>query len=195
MRPALLAISGFAIAAVPAFAQLAATDRSALELGPRGTATAALLEIVIPDVASGRSQKRPITDLMLRLSSSDGKIDGALRLPNGVAADRDSGLMRAQVYVVSGGRLLGPTEVRCDRWIEDLAVCSVACDGGAFGVKRRIEAAKVSLTLVVGHLPRGTEEGAQPGFNLKACAAPDAKDELLAPGGNRPLVEIPMIAK
>ena len=194
MRIAVIAMTCLLLVAFPALAQRASTrtDVADLELRPKAGAAAVELEIVLPDVASGRVQRRPVSDLMLRVSLAGGDVAGALRLPNGVAVDRDAGLVRAQVYVVSGGRLLPPVEARCDRWIEDFAACAVACDGGAFGLKRRMGATGVTLAMVVGRLPRGFEEGARPGFNLSACDTADGRDQVLAPAGNRGVAEIPL---
>lgn len=195
MRLVGLALICLAVAASPVIAQQRPGERLDVELRP-GIATAvAQLEIVLPDVASGRSQRRPVTDLMLRLSLTGGNVAAALRLRNGVAVDRDAGLMRAQIYVVSGGRLLPPAEARCDRWIEDFAVCAVACDGGVFGLQRRAGRSGVALSMIVGRLPRGGEEGARPGFNLTACDTADGRDQVLAPAVNRALVEIQLAGK
>lgn len=190
MRIAVIAMTCLLLVGFPVLAQRASTRTDIADLELRPKAAAVELEIVLPDVASGRVQRRPVSDLMLRVSLVGGDVADALRLPNGAAIDRDAGLVRAQVYVVSGGRLLLPVEARCDRWIEDFAACSVACDGGAFGLKRRIGAGGVALAMVVGRLPRGSEEGARPGFNLSACDTADGRDQVLAPTGNRGVAEI-----
>ncbi|MEQ1612825.1 MAG: hypothetical protein ABL904_08725 [Hyphomicrobiaceae bacterium] len=170
-------------------------DVAEFELRPKAPADVAQLEIIIPDVASGRVQRRPVSDLMLRVSVAGGDVAGAMLLPNGAAVNRDAGLVRAQVYVVTAGRLLPPVEARCDRWIEDFTVCSVACDGGVFGIKRRVGAVGVMLAMAVGRLPRGFDEGARAGFNLNACDTSVASDQLLAPAANRGLVEMPLASQ
>jgi hypothetical protein len=153
------------------------------------------VEIQIPDVASGRSQKRAVTDLMVRLGRSNDNVSAALNLPNGAPVDRDDGLFRAQVYVVSGGRLLADTEARCDRWVGDVTICSVPCEGGMFGLRRPAGAATSAVTVLIGRLPRGAQEGSKPGFSLSGCGDPAAPDLVLAPAGARATVEVVLKAR
>lgn len=149
------------------------------------------IEIRIPDPASGRSQRRPISDLMLRLVASRSSISDALRLPDGAPVDRETGLLRASVYIVTAGRILAPVAARCDRWIEGMTVCTVECGGGTFALKRSGEA----LALLVGKLPRGTDEGETGGFQLGACEGAGGADRIVAPATRRPLVELPLQAR
>ena len=149
------------------------------------------IEIQIPDPASARFQRRPITDLMLRLVASRSSIADALRQQDGAAVDREAGLMRASLYLVSAGRMLPPVVARCDRWVEGLSVCTVECGGGSFALKRLGEA----LSLMVGRLPRGTDEGDAAGFRLGACEAAGGPDRIVAPVGDRRLVELGLQAR
>jgi hypothetical protein len=170
--------------------------RADVEFRTSTTGAAGSLEIQIPDVASGRSQKRAITDLMLRVSLPRGDIEAALRLPNNTNIDRDEGLFRAHVYVVSGGRLLHDAEARCDRWVEDFAVCKMPCEGGAFGLKRRPGQGPIILSLVAGRLPRGFEDGSKLGFSIAGCSDGGSEPEmLLAPSGGRAIIEVPLKAR
>ncbi len=185
-------------AAAPAVAQQgkARPVRADVEFRASTPGAAGLLEIQIPDVASGRSQKRAISDLMLRVVLPRGDVETALRLPNGASVDRDEGLFRAHVYVVSGGRLLRDAEARCDRWVEDFAVCKLPCEGGAFGLKRRAGQGSAAVALVAGRLPRGFEEGGKLGFNISGCSDTGNEPELLlAPSAGRPFVEVPLKAR
>ncbi len=180
-----------------AFAQQGKTRtvRHDIEFRMTTPGEASLLEILIPDVASGRSQKRAITDMMVRIVFAGGDVEAALRFPNGTNVDRDAGLFRAHVYVVSGGRLMRDAEARCDRWLEDLAVCKLPCEGGAFGLKRRAGQGTTALSLVVGRLGRGFEEGGKLGFNISGCAETATEPELLlSPSARRPLAEVPLKA-
>lgn len=190
------AIAGLALAlpfaAVAQKARLRAAI-SELELRPAAS-LGEVLELQLPDVASGRSQRRPISDLMLRLSLPAGDLGEALRLGPGTAPDRDAGLFRGQLYVVSGGRLLPAANARCDRWIDEIAICRVACDGGGFGLARRSGPGGVALTLLVGQLPRGMTEGEKAAISLNACDAAEAPEQLVAPAGKRALAEIPLRA-
>ncbi len=186
------------LAATPTLAQNAKIrpPRADVEFRTSTPGDAGSLEIQIPDVASGRSQKRAITDLMLRVSLPHGDVDAALRLPNSQNVDRDEGLFRAHVYVVSGGRLLHDAEARCDRWVADLAVCKMPCEGGAFGLKRRPGEGTIAVSLVAGRLPRGFEDGSKLGFSIAGCTDGGSEPEiLLAPSGGRPVVEVPLKAR
>ena len=124
MRQLIIVALSFSLA-VSALAQQAKTMRHDIELRLTTPVDAGLLEIQIPDVASGRSRKRAITDLMVRIVLTGGDIEAALLLPNGGIVDRDEGVFRAHVYIVSGGRLMRDAEARCDHWIADLAVCKL----------------------------------------------------------------------
>ena len=185
-------------AAPPTLAQNAKIrpPRADVEFRTSSLADAGLLEIQIPDVASGRSQKRTITDLMLRVSLPRGDVEAALRLPNSTNVDRDEGLFRAHVYVVAGGRLLHDAEARCDRWVEDFAVCKMPCEGGAFGLKRRPGQGTTAVSLVAGRLPRGFEDGSKLGFSIAGCTDSGIEPELLlAPSGGRSFVEVRLKAR
>ncbi len=187
---------GMVVALVaPAFAQQNKVRpvRADVEFRTATPGDATLLELQIPDVASGRSQKRPISDLMLRVSLPRGDVEAALRLPNGTFVDRDEGLLRAHIYVVSGGRLLRDAEARCDRWVDDFAVCHLPCEGGVFGLKRRVGQATTSLSLIAGRLPRGFDEGGRLGFNISGCSESGTDPELLlAPSANPSVAEVPL---
>lgn len=188
----LLAVAAIVSAAQAQTASLRRPVAADMEFRPAVASPGDMLQIVVPDIATGRSQRRPITDLMVRVSLAGGDVEGALRLPNNTPVARDSGLARAAVYVVSGGRLMAPAEARCDRWIEDLAVCTVACDGGTFALKRRAADGRITLSMLVGRLPRGTDEGDREGFALNPCDSANAVELILAPAGQRSLAEIPM---
>ena len=169
------------------------TARQDIEFRTTAPAVSSLLEIQIPNVASGQSQKRMITDLMVRIVLPGGDVQGALRLPNSAIADRDEGLFRAHVYIVSGGRLLRDAEARCDRWLADFAVCKLPCEGGAFGLKRRSDQGLSAVTLMVGKLPRGSDEGERLGFSISGCSDAAREPELLlAPSRGRSLAEVPL---
>lgn len=190
-----LMIGVLVVLAAPAVAQQnkVRAVRADVEFRTATPGDATMLEIQIPDVATGRSQKRPISDLMLRVSLPRGDVEAALRLPNGTPVDRDEGLLRAHIYVVSGGRLLRDAEARCDRWVEDFAVCHLPCEGGTFGLKRRGGQSINSLSLIAGRLPRGFEEGGRLGFNISGCSDSGTEPELLlAPSANRSLAEVPL---
>lgn len=194
MRTLALVMAAISMACTVAAAQQRKPEpRVAIEVRLRNAADAQLLEVAVPDPASGRIARRPISDLMLRLSVNRGDLDAAMRLPNGQAINRDDGLMRVRLYVVSGGRLLKDGEARCDRWGEDTSICSLACDGGTFALRRN----GLSLTLVVGKLPRGLDEAFRPGvrggFSIAGCAGADDAELLLAPSGGRTTVELGFI--
>ena len=192
MRQLIIVALSFSLA-VSALAQQAKTMRHDIELRLTTPVDAGLLEIQIPDVASGRSRKRAITDLMVRIVLAGGDIEAALLLPNGGIVDRDEGLFHAHVYIVSGGRLMRDAEARCDRWIADLAVCKLPCEGGAFGLKRRAGLGPAGLSFVVGKLPRGFEEGGRLGFNITGCTDTATEPELfLAPSGLRSITQLPL---
>jgi hypothetical protein len=180
--------------ALPAVAQQGKgrDARTDIELRPVSSDEAVRFEIVVPDVASGRSQRRSITDLMLRVSLPGGDVGSALRLPNGATVDRDEGLLRAFVYVVANGRLMRPAEARCDRWVDDFTVCTLGCEGGVFGLKRRSGQGPLVISLAGGRLQRGYESGSKTGFALNACDEGNGADVLLAPSGGRPLAEVAM---
>ena len=193
-----LMIAVLLVLAAPAVAQQTKVRpvRADFEVRTATPGDATMLEIQIPDVATGRSQKRPISDLMVRVSLPRGDVEAALRLPNGTPVDRDEGLLRAHVYVVSGGRLLRDAEARCDRWVDDFAVCHLPCEGGGFGLKRRSGQSITNLSLIAGRLPRGFEEGGRLGFNISGCSDSGSEPELLlAPSGNRSLAEVPLKAR
>jgi hypothetical protein len=194
MRLIMLGLAVLMAAVVPAVAQKGKQrdPRSDIEFRTVAPAEAERFEIQIPDVASGRSQRRVVSDMMLRLSLPGGDVDGALRLPNGAAVDRDLGLFRAHLYVISGGRLLPDAEARCDRWVDDVAVCKLSCEGGAFGLKRRGGKGPIVVSFVGGRLLRGSAEEDKPNFSLNACAELGAAETLLAPAGGRPMAEVPM---
>ena len=192
MRQLIIVALSFSLAA-SALAQQAKTVRHDIEFRTTTAGDAGLLEIQIPDVANGRSQKRAITDLMVRIVLASGDVEAALLLQNGGIVDRDEGLFRAHVYIVSGGRLMRDAEARCDRWIADLAVCKLPCDGGAFGLKRRAGLGTAGLSFVVGKLPRGFEEGGRLGFSITGCTDTATEPELfLAPSGLRSITELPL---
>ncbi len=192
MRQLIIVALSFSLA-VSALAQQAKTMRHDIELRLTTPVDAGLLEIQIPDVASGRSRKRAITDLMVRIVLTGGDIEAALLLPNGGIVDRDEGLFRAHIYIVSGGRLMRDAEARCDHWIADLAVCKLPCEGGAFGLKRRAGLGPAGLSFVVGKLPRGFEEGGRLGFNITGCTDTATEPELfLAPSGLRSITQLPL---
>jgi hypothetical protein len=194
MRLIRLGLAALLVTAAPAAGQQG-RQRSDIEFRPVAAAEAERFEILIPDVASGRSQRRAISDLMLRVSLTGGDVDGALRLPNGTAVDRDAGLFRAHLYVISGGLLLPDAEARCDRWVDDVAVCKLSCEGGAFGLKRRAGKGALVVSLVGGRLPRGSTDDDKPSFSLNACAEAGAPEMLLAPAGGRPVAETALRAR
>ena len=193
MRLIMLGLAALLATVAPAAGQQG-RQRSDIEFRPVTAAEVERFEILIPDVASGRAQRRAVSDLMLRVSLPGGDVDGALRLPNGTAVDRDAGLFRAHLYVISGGRLLPDAEARCDRWVDDVAVCKLACEGGAFGLRRHAGKGALVVSLVGGRLPRGGVQDDKPNFSLNACAVANAAETLLAPAGGRLAAEIAMRA-
>ena len=193
MHRAICALFLVVAAAMPAMAQRAAGlgGKVDLELALRDERAIDGIEIRIPDPASGHSQRRPISDLLLRLVASRSSIADALRLPDGTPVDRESGLLRASIYIVTAGRIVAPVAARCDRWIEGMTVCTVECGGGTFALKRSGEA----LALLVGKLPRGIDEGEAGGFQLGACEGAGGADRIVAPAARRHLVELPLQAR
>jgi hypothetical protein len=189
LAPAHLAVAQMAKATPAA---KAATVTSDLEFRLQTAGEISRLEIQIPDTASGRAPRRAISDLLLRVSLSGGDVVDALRLPNGAVIDRDAGLFAVRIYLVAGGRLLPDLEARCERWVRDVALCKVACDGGSFGLRRQPGQATTALSLMLGpQQPEAlaTDRGS---LNLDACGEPGAEDRLLVAAGGKASAEIPL---
>lgn len=198
MQIALLFVVLLTIAGSSAVAQRSKPEpRTAVEVRLRNPADARLIEVAVADPASGRVARRPVTDLMLRLSVGRNDIDAALRMANGQPPNRDDGLMHVRLYAVSQGRLLKQGEARCDRWIEDATMCTLACDGGAFAIRRIPVGNGIALTLIAGRLPRGPDEQLRPGirggFSIAGCTGADDSDLLLAPAEGRSTIELAFV--
>lgn len=160
------------------------------EFRPISATDAAVLEIQIPDPASGRSQRRAISDLMVRIALPGGDVAAALRAGNGVKFEREVGLFRAHIYVVSAGRLLRDIEARCDRWVDDLAVCSALCEGGTFGLRRVPGQSAIGLSLILGRVSRGEDVTVRAGVSFDACADGTSQEQLLVPAAGRSDLQI-----
>lgn len=161
--------------------------RAEIELKP-AAAEIGGLELLIPDPASGRSARRAISDLLVRLRAPGQDIGAALALGNDIAIDRDDGLMQAQLYIVAQGRLLAPAQARCERWSGDTAVCTLHCDGGAFALRRTPRVS--GLTLVLGGSASGGDDEPRPAIRLDACAAGTGPELLMAPARGKPSVSL-----
>lgn len=181
---ALLALAGDALAQAP---RKGGYLRASVELRARSAAEVERVETVTTDIRQTRAEHRPVSDLMLRLSADGGAIDTALQTANAVAGAKSSPLFRAELYIVVAGRIVRDANATCARWVDDMAVCRMDCDGGAFALRRR---GRESLAMVVGQLPRAEPEAARQGFALNACATGDQSELALAPGAGRPFVEV-----
>jgi hypothetical protein len=182
----------FAVATADAVASAAAQTRStgaylptAVEFKPRDAATIAGLDIVEADLRTTAPRRRPVTDLALRLHADGGAIDVALQSANETSGARPKPLLRAELYVVSGGRIEGPIQATCDRWRVDVSHCRIECDGGGFLLRR---GGRQGLALVLG----GTDiDGAalRAGFDACRTGAPDLH---LVVGGSEDARVVPL---
>ena len=156
---------------------------------------AGAVEIKLPDIASGRAARRPVSDFMLRLVAPEGDVRAALHHPDGAAPPRDEGLLIARLHVVSGGRIVGPVEASCGRWVADETICRAACDGGFFRLRRLPGGTGApELRLLIGGKAGAAEDGERQGFMLNACAAGD-NEQILAPAGNHDKVTLQLRAQ
>ena len=131
---ALLALAGDALAQAP---RKGGYLRASVELRARSAAEVERVETVTTDIRQTRAEHRPVSDLMLRLSADGGAIDTALQTANAVAGAKSSPLFRAELYIVVAGRIVRDANATCARWVDDMAVCRMDCDGGAFALRRR----------------------------------------------------------
>jgi len=161
--------------------------RTATELRARSAAEIERIEAMVTDFRQTRPEHRAVSDLMLRLTSDGGGIDTALQTANAAPETRAPPLFRADLYAVVGGRIVKDAQATCGRWVDDVAVCRMDCEGGAFALRRR---GRGTLTMIVGELPRGISDAQRPRLVLNACIAGEQNELALAPRHGRPFVEI-----
>lgn len=181
-----VALLALVLMQLPAAGQRQLQPDNDLELVPSQPAISEAVEIVRPDIATGRVQRLALSDLLLRLEPTRGSLADVLRLANNTVLDRRHGIMRATLYLVAGGRLLPTVAARCDSWIEDMARCSVGCDGGAFLLKRDADRARFAMLLS----KRADEADEHRGLVINACAGPEAQELQLAPTRARVAVQV-----
>jgi hypothetical protein len=160
--------------------------RTATELRARSAAEIERIEAMVTDIRQTRPEHRAVSDLMLRLTDG-GAIDTALQTANAAPETRAPPLFRADLYAVVGGRIVKDAQATCGRWVDDVAVCRMDCEGGAFALRRR---GRGALMMIVGELPRGISDAQRPRLVLNACAAGEQSELALAPRHGRPFVEI-----
>lgn len=152
--------------------------RASLVLSLATRAAIGRLEAVLPDPGLAHPLRKPVMDLVVILSADAGGIDAALTLINGVP--REARLFRARLIAAVGGRIYARATALCGGWQGDVSTCRVACDGGAFAL-RRSAGEEPKLSLVIGHGAADDTGGeAQAGVRISACDA-EAAEVRLAP--------------
>lgn len=167
-------------------------DAAVVELVPAKRSDLERIEIEMPDPRLTRAPRRPISDVMISLSSGRGDVRQVWTGRGGTGIAGEQQLFRARMMVVSGGRLHRGAQASCGGFERELSICTVDCDGGRFGLRRRAGATG-AMDLIVGELPgrAGDAEAGEPaGFAMNSCALDQASEIMIVPKSNTPTAEI-----
>lgn len=170
------------------------------ETGARGGSTtlsyrardASRLEAMEPTsnaAHSSQTSRKPITDLIVRLSSWDGRpLAQALAAEAPGRAAPDKPTFAAELLLAAAGRIHVENRAACGPWRGETALCRTECDGGAFALVRGAGAEGRSLKLQVGRVPAIAEAGFGETVRLGSCSDAEAAGGLAARGA--PAAEI-----
>lgn len=137
-----------------------------------------------------RLHTQPITDLMVRLRPIARNVRPSPGREPPVEAERS--YVEVQVLAVTGGRISPTAVAQCRQFEGEVLVCSVECDGGAFGLRRGREPGEHFLVLGVPDNSGGSPTG-RPGFRLGSCETKGGAAPLLLPRGGRLATELRLL--
>lgn len=163
-----------------------AEERSRIELRPIQSIDLAKFDAERPDIRSIRPERRPVSDLLVELSSEGQDIRAALAL----AEVGTSVGFRARILAVIGGRIYKDGRATCGPFSGGTSICRADCEGGQFALSRISGDAGVTITLAVGALGGEADPTISSGFAITPCGL-EGPDELrLVPKRGLSLAEI-----
>jgi hypothetical protein len=168
---------------VQASAETARGPKQVLELMPQSATALSNFEVEISNAGAAKSQRQQVTDAVLFMSKSGGDVQAALHADEGEAPSQSATLFSVRLFIVAGGKLYSGGRAKCGSWFSNVSKCSVACDGGAFALRRNGAA---PLELLVGAIPGGSAADSK-GVMVSECGFDEASDARLVPGLNRGL--------
>ncbi len=150
---------------------------ASIELQPSQRADLDSIEVEISDPRQTRSPRRAVTDLLVVLLPGRTPLDRALDPSGGLGVATERRLFRAQVTVVSGGRMHRGPVAWCSGFNDGLSICDVECDGGRLSIRHSPKAA-TKFALIVGPGASGDDSGGSSGggISLSACSLDGADD-------------------
>lgn len=165
-----------------------------IELMPKIAADLERIELETGDPRSTRSDRKPVSDLMLQLTAEAGDVAPLLNHPNGKAPPSRRGLFQVRVMVVSGGKLLRNARGWCGGFDGDISLCKLDCEAGRFALRRRKGSEGRRMTFLLGTLPRDIDATERPGFAIAACGLEETSEQRLVPRRGRSIIEIDLDA-
>jgi hypothetical protein len=168
--------------ALPALAAVR-TSRAVVEFTPQPPGALAQFEIEIATTAETSAARLPVSDAALFVSKAGGDAAAALKIADRAALGPGEALFNVRLFVVAGGRLYTGVRGQCGAWENGLSLCSAACDGGIFAVRRTGSA---PLELLLGAIS-GAPAGTGTGLTLSACGFDEEGDVRLVAKSGRGL--------
>jgi len=118
-------------------------------------------------------ERLPVTDLQLDIVRWEGDVRDAVMQPNEPGRDPFSWNFYAALFVVADGRLFRDGGGECSAWENDLAVCSIECDGGHFVLRRSLGDTSRGLELQLRPLPELIDGDKSAAIRIGGCAEGD----------------------
>lgn len=151
------------------------------------------VELGHENLQDGRTRTEPITDVLVRLLPASQQVKARTGPAAAAPREPDGSVIEAQVMVVSGGRISPAGIAQCSRFEGDMLICSVECEGGAFGLRRGREAGEHHLVIGVSDPLADPDIGSsQPkqGFRMSGCGVKNAGTTRLLPRAGRLAAEL-----
>lgn len=154
------------------------------------------IELGHENLQDGRMRTEPITDVLVRLKPAVQQLRGVQGRDAATPAEPDRSYIEAQVLAVAGGRISPAAVAQCRQFEGDMLICSVDCEGGAFGLRRGRDQAEHHLVIGVSDPLADRDLGssrAKPGFKLSACSARSTAPIFLMPRAGRLAAELRLL--
>ena len=114
---------------------------------------------LVVHIEGAKTTSQIVTDIHLDIESWKGSVLDKLKAPNKPGRDPWVRGFRTSLQIVSGGKLYRNAGGDCSAWENDIAVCTVECDGGHFLLHRDLGKKFHTLNVILRPLPELFEEG------------------------------------